>query len=280
MENLRISARDHSTCDWPAVNSPRPHLRTSLWTNHTADDRPDHQDRQNRQIRQIHRYYCPIVDTYAPGFDFSTPARRQQDFKKIMAKPVRGNRLSSTSSASLQLERIARAAQADEQAHTRVMCSRRLVQGLHFVVAIRAAKNQAARFCPSARKIPWLRGHIEKIADISIAGANIMTWRIERCVIEEDRAILCVSGRIQEQDVAALRASLEQGSGVVAIDLKDVLIVDRDAIPLFAACESHGVELRNCPAYIREWITRDEADEKTSKGQMKTRGDTEDAWDT
>ena len=277
MENLRISAHYHRTCGWPAVTSPRPRLRTSLWINHTADDRLDHQVRQNRQIRQIHRYHCPSVDTYAPGFDFGTLAQRQKDSEKNHGEADPRNRLSSASSASLQLGSIARATQADAQAHTRMMCSRRLVQGLQFVVAIRAAQNRAARFCPSARKIPCSEDHTKKSADIGIASASIMTWRIERCVIEEDRAVLCVSGRIQDQDVAALRASLEQGSGVVAIDLKDVLIVDRDAIPLFAACESQGVELRNCPAYIREWITRDEAGKNVSKGRMKTNGETEDA---
>ena len=39
---------------------------------------------------------------------------------------------------------------------------------------------------------------------------------------------------------------LERERGVVTIDLKDVLIVDREAIRLLAVRESNGVELRNC----------------------------------
>jgi hypothetical protein len=61
---------------------------------------------------------------------------------------------------------------------------------------------------------------------------------------------------------------MEQNSGVVALDLGDILIVDREAIKLLALCQSRGLELRNCPAYIREWVTREcrsERDRETNK---------------
>jgi len=44
-----------------------------------------------------------------------------------------------------------------------------------------------------------------------------------------------------------LRAVLEQERSQVALDLKDVLIVDREAVKLLALSESNGAELRNCP---------------------------------
>ena len=68
--------------------------------------------------------------------------------------------------------------------------------------------------------------------------------------------ILRVSGRITGEDLNVLRASLEQERRAV-IDLKDILLVDRDVVKLLALCESNGNELRNCPLYIREWITRE-----------------------
>jgi hypothetical protein len=74
-----------------------------------------------------------------------------------------------------------------------------------------------------------------------------------------------------------LRALLEEEEGVVIIDLKDVLIVDREAIKLLAVCESNGVELRNCPAYIREWVTRERVDRNTSEKRTKGMGGSEDA---
>jgi hypothetical protein len=52
---------------------------------------------------------------------------------------------------------------------------------------------------------------------------------------------------------------LEQERNAVAIDLKGVLQVDREAVKLLTLCESHGAELRDCPPYLREWITREMA---------------------
>jgi hypothetical protein len=89
-----------------------------------------------------------------------------------------------------------------------------------------------------------------------------MSYRIERFVIEEDHVILRISGRIREQDVDTLRACLEQERDAVAIDLRDILLVDGEAVRFLASLESTGTELRNCPAYIREWITRERADRK------------------
>jgi hypothetical protein len=88
----------------------------------------------------------------------------------------------------------------------------------------------------------------------------IMTCRIERFVIKADQVILCISGRIREQDVDTLRACLEQERDAVAIDLKNILLVNSEAVRFLASLESTGTELRNCPAYIREWVTRERAD--------------------
>jgi ABC-type transporter Mla MlaB component len=84
-----------------------------------------------------------------------------------------------------------------------------------------------------------------------------MTCRIDRLVTGEGLVILRISGRITREEVAMLRTLLEQERGRVALDLKDVLLVDREAVELLAFHESNGAELRNCLAYIREWITRE-----------------------
>jgi hypothetical protein len=42
----------------------------------------------------------------------------------------------------------------------------------------------------------------------------------------------------------------------VVLDLKDVTLVGEDAINFLERCEADGVTLENCPAYVREWITR------------------------
>jgi hypothetical protein len=84
-----------------------------------------------------------------------------------------------------------------------------------------------------------------------------MSCRIDRILTGEDGVVLRISGRIAADDVAMLRNLLEQETGAVALDLTHLLLVDRDAVKLLAAAEKNGFELRNCPAYVREWITRE-----------------------
>ena len=82
-----------------------------------------------------------------------------------------------------------------------------------------------------------------------------MTCRIDRLSIEQG-VVLRISGRITGEDLDVLRTALEEGR-VVAIDLTEIELVDRDAVKLLALTEANGIELRHCPAYIREWITRE-----------------------
>ena len=84
-----------------------------------------------------------------------------------------------------------------------------------------------------------------------------MTFRIDRLLIEKDLVVLRISGRITKQDLDVLRAALAHDSGAVAIDLADVDLVDRSAVKLLALSEAKGIELRRCPAYIREWVTKE-----------------------
>jgi hypothetical protein len=86
-----------------------------------------------------------------------------------------------------------------------------------------------------------------------------MTCRIDRLVIGEDLVILCISGQITGQDVDMLRDLLDHEKNAIAIDLKEVLLVDREAVRLLALSETNGTELKNCPAYVREWIIRERA---------------------
>ena len=76
-----------------------------------------------------------------------------------------------------------------------------------------------------------------------------------------------------------LRGVLEQESGGFDIDLKNVLLVDRDGVKLLAFSEANGTELRNCPPYIRQWVTREraEAPELVSEQELEGRKDIEDA---
>ena len=82
-----------------------------------------------------------------------------------------------------------------------------------------------------------------------------MTCRVDRVWIEQG-VVLRISGRIAREDLDVLRTALEEGR-VVALDLTEVELADRDAVTLLAGIERNGIELRHCPAYIREWVTRE-----------------------
>ena len=86
---------------------------------------------------------------------------------------------------------------------------------------------------------------------------SAMSCRIERVVDGEDFVVLCVSGRIDGESVDTLREAIGQEKGRVALDLTEVRLVDREAVRLLAISEVNGIELRDCAAYIRAWVTRE-----------------------
>jgi anti-anti-sigma regulatory factor len=77
--------------------------------------------------------------------------------------------------------------------------------------------------------------------------------------IANGEVVFTVSGRIDSENVdelKALFASEAKGRGIV-LDLKDLTLVDRDTVRFLERCEADSIKLKNCPAYIREWITRE-----------------------
>jgi anti-anti-sigma regulatory factor len=71
--------------------------------------------------------------------------------------------------------------------------------------------------------------------------------------------VFTLSGRIEKQAIAELRRLFELQTDYrdIVLDLKDVSVVDRDALHFLAGCEADGVKLENCAAYIREWMERE-----------------------
>jgi anti-anti-sigma regulatory factor len=71
--------------------------------------------------------------------------------------------------------------------------------------------------------------------------------------------VFTLSGRMDAENVAELETLLgtEPKGRRIFLDLKDLTLVDRDAVSFLERCEADSVKLKNCPAYIREWITRE-----------------------
>jgi hypothetical protein len=99
-----------------------------------------------------------------------------------------------------------------------------------------------------------------------------MSCRIDRVVSADNRVVLLVSGRVAGEHVDTLRGALERESNGLAIDLKNVRLVDREAVKLFALCEANGAELRNCPPYVREWVKREMAETHGRPSEQRPRG--------
>jgi anti-anti-sigma regulatory factor len=85
-----------------------------------------------------------------------------------------------------------------------------------------------------------------------------MTFRIET-VARGRLTVFVLSGRIEKQAIAELRrlCELQANYRSIVLDLKEVGVIDRDALHFFAGCEADGVKLENCAPYIREWMERE-----------------------
>ena len=82
-----------------------------------------------------------------------------------------------------------------------------------------------------------------------------VTCKIQHQVNGKDLVVLRVSGRLTGDDVDTLRTLLEEErSSALILDLKNVRLVDAEAVKLLAIHESNGTKINNCPRYIREWI--------------------------
>jgi hypothetical protein len=44
------------------------------------------------------------------------------------------------------------------------------------------------------------------------------------------------------------------------LDLSEVTLVDLEAVRFLISCEDEGVELVQCPSYVREWILHERAE--------------------
>jgi anti-anti-sigma regulatory factor len=66
-------------------------------------------------------------------------------------------------------------------------------------------------------------------------------------------------GCLNAENVAELQSlfELENKDRQMILDLKDLTLVDREAVRILKHCEKGHIRLTNCPAYIREWIKQE-----------------------
>jgi hypothetical protein len=78
--------------------------------------------------------------------------------------------------------------------------------------------------------------------------------RIQRS--ENGEVVFTLSGQMDEEPIAELETLINsEAKGCrIVLDLKDLTLANENAITFFVRCEANNITLRNCPAYVREWI--------------------------
>jgi hypothetical protein len=59
------------------------------------------------------------------------------------------------------------------------------------------------------------------------------------------------------EHLAELSAQLDAVGSNALLDLGEVSLVNLEVVRFLAISESRGIQLLNCPAYIRKWIDRE-----------------------
>ena len=75
-------------------------------------------------------------------------------------------------------------------------------------------------------------------------------------------AILRLSGRIQSDHIAGIRSAMNGSCAHQILDLSEVTLVGLKVVRFLIACEDEGIELLQCPPYIREWMARERAESR------------------
>jgi anti-anti-sigma regulatory factor len=83
-----------------------------------------------------------------------------------------------------------------------------------------------------------------------------MTCKVVRLIELDQLVLLHISGHLQEVHVSMIEELIAKETDPVVLDLAEVTLLDREAIRFLAACDVRGIGLRNCPEFVREWMSK------------------------
>lgn len=72
---------------------------------------------------------------------------------------------------------------------------------------------------------------------------------------------LRLSGRLESDFIASIRSAMDDDGAHKILDLGEITLVDVGVVRFLITCEDEGIELVQCPLYVREWILRERAEE-------------------
>src|SRR5258706_10951582 len=97
-----------------------------------------------------------------------------------------------------------------------------------------------------AQGLRWLRG----------SGTHpAMTLRMEKVSTRREPGLRLV-GRMRADELDSVSSHIRT-HGATWVDLDEVSLVDLESVRFLVSCEFAGVELRRCPRYVREWMSRE-----------------------
>ncbi len=85
------------------------------------------------------------------------------------------------------------------------------------------------------------------------------------------RVLFILSGRIETtEDIQQLEQMLavETSGRQLIFDLRDVTLVNEDAVKFLRSCEGDGIKLENCPLHVRRWIDQVKGDDGCDECQL------------
>jgi hypothetical protein len=71
------------------------------------------------------------------------------------------------------------------------------------------------------------------------------------------RAGIRLSGQLRSEHLEQLKSEIEHGGPNIELDLEEVDLVDVEGVRFLNACESAGIPVVHCSAYVREWMLRE-----------------------
>src|SRR5215510_12852013 len=98
-----------------------------------------------------------------------------------------------------------------------------------------------------------------------------MNYRIHRSVIPPDTINFMLSGELNSDHASRLQDLIaNETNHQIILDLKEITLVDRWAVQFLAHIEETGVLIKNCPEYVRSWITAERLVHESDGGEPNT----------
>jgi anti-anti-sigma regulatory factor len=83
-----------------------------------------------------------------------------------------------------------------------------------------------------------------------------VTFKIEKYRDAHSTTIRLI-GRIRAEHLSELEKQIKESESKIVLDLEELSLVDVEAVRFLGMCETQGVTLLNCSAYIRDWIGKE-----------------------